>query len=138
MSIAYLFDKVGDLKEKFKRFFQQHKKIKALDNFSSVVPFSNKVDEQCFKIVKSCFDYSFLDDEQERFLTHMLSKLEINYLDWAHKTKWLKEQIAARQDAQRASTQQLYFFDLDKLRNPTLDVPIEILTQVQSGIGARL
>lgn len=116
MQTQYLFDKVSDLKDKLKNLFTHKKKLKALDNYSEVVPFQHK---DYLKLIKKCMADGFLADEEIAFLNYMIKKYEVNYLEWSHKTKWLKQEmnrLANKYDKPRPV--QGTFFDLDKVNIP--------------------
>lgn len=68
---------------------------------------------------------SFLEEKESDFLDHMLKKYELNYLDWAHRTKWLKEQMAEIYIKTRFNDRQIYI-NFDK-QGPTPNVPFEVM-----------
>lgn len=116
MPTTYLFDKISDLKEKFKNFFQHKKKMQALDNYSSVAPFQHK---DYLVLIKRCMADGFLGEKEAEFLCYMLEKYELNYLDWSHKTNWLKgemNKLSANYPKEEARVAQLPLFDYDKLK----------------------
>lgn len=120
MPSSYLFDQVPDLKEKFKQFFISRKKMQALDNYSSVAPFQHK---DYLYLIKRCMNDGFLGEREADFLCYMLEKYAVNFLDWAHKTNWLKGEMAKLAanypKEERAPTQkveQLPLFDYKKLK----------------------
>lgn len=136
MSTTYLFDKVFELKEKFKNFFTHKKKMQALDNYSSVVPFQHK---DYLTLIKKCMNDGFLGEKEADFLAYMLEKYEVNFLDWSHKTRWLKgemNRLAAKYQEPQAIQPML--FDFDKLQKPMgANVPFELLAQQQKQQIAR-
>jgi hypothetical protein len=132
MKKEYFFEKITDLKTRFKSFFQHRKKIAALENFTENASFPHR---NYLTLIKGCMTDGFLEDKEADFLDHMLNKYELNYLDWAHRTKWLKGQIAARQTFKPLATQ--VFFDFDKKQSP-VNVPIELLAAKTQQRGARL
>lgn len=130
MTTTYLFDKVSELSEKFKNFFQHKKKLQALDNYSEVVPFQHK---GYLTLIKRCMGDGFLGEKEAEFLCYMLDKYELNYLDWSHKTKWLKGEMnrLAANYAQPVPVAQT-FFDFSQLTAATpSNVPFELLAQHQ-------
>jgi len=105
-----------DLKDKFKAFFIAKKKLTALTNFSEAVPNSHR---SYLTLLKKCANDSCLGEKEADFLTYMIDLYEINYLDWSHKTNWLKAEIKARKaEARQARRAQLEMpmFDFDKKR----------------------
>lgn len=132
MNTGYLFEKVSELKEKFKSLFQHKKKIAALENYSLAAPFTHR---NQLTLIKNCMNDGFLDDEEARFLEHMLKKYELNYLDWSHKTKWLKNQI--RSMAAKKSPDPQFFFDWDRKPTTPIQIPPELLNNTTTQMGAR-
>ncbi len=130
MSVAYLFEKVGELKEKFKSFFTQKKKLKALENYSEVAHFPHK---GYLPLIKKCMNDGFLGDTEANFLGHLLDKYEINFLDWSHKTKWLKgEMNRIRKQNPEKAEEQLTLFNFEKVREESrFKVPFEVVAQKQ-------
>jgi hypothetical protein len=125
------FDKIGELKEKFKRFFYHKKKLQALENISSVIPFQHK---DYLILIKRCMDGGFLGEHEADFLSYMIDKYfsEQNFLDWTHKTRWLKGEIL-RLSGQFDEKQfkQMTMFDFDKAALPTPHIPVELLGSAQ-------
>jgi len=75
----------------------------------------------------------FLGEEEAKFLSYMVEKYfsEQNFLDWTHKTKWLKGEIQRLSDHYRKPKPfQQDMFDFSKL-NPDMParVPFELLAQ---------
>lgn len=124
MSNTYLFDKVSELREKFSCLFKHKKKLKALQNYSNVAPFQHK---KYLHLIKTCMDDGFLQDKEADFLDHMLKKYEVNFLDWSHKTRWLKNEMKRIANEQKREVDQYTFFDLNKKKEETYSVPLEIL-----------
>lgn len=125
MSNTYLFEKVIELKEKFFNLFQHKKKVRALENYSNVAPFHHK---KYLRMIESCIDDGFLEEKEAEFLDHMLGKYEVNYLDWSHKTPWLKRQMevmAEEQESQKIEQFQLPFRNMSQT---SYNVPTHLLT----------
>ena len=131
-----IFSKIFDLKEKFKKFFSHKKKLQALDNYSSVAPFQHK---DYLLLIKKCMADGFLGEKEADFLTYMLEKYEINFLDWSHKTRWLKEEMKKLSEQyERPRAIQPFLFDFDKSEHSVgANVPFEILAQQQKQLLAR-
>lgn len=127
MSKNYLFDKVQELKEKFNDLFKQKKKLKALEHYATTGSFKHA---KYLPLVRQCMQGGFLEKPEADFLDHMLNKYELNYLEWSHKTKWLKGEIRKLADENTLSHQQMNFpfLDLDKKRD-TYNVPVELLIE---------
>ena len=131
-----LFDKVSYLKDRFKSFFVHKKKVAALENYASCMPV-RYLDE--LRLIKLCMASRFLTEKGAAFLEEILDEHQLVYLDWAHKTKWLKSQMAARKPKRTADPKQLMLFDLDSKRQSTpIDVPLELLAASQSRMAARV
>lgn len=130
-----LLDNISVLKEKFKNFFLHKKKLQALENYSCAVPFQHK---DYLLLIKRCMADGFLGEKEADFLCYMIEKYEVNFLDWSHKTKWLKgeiERLAANYRKEQGVPQQMSMFDFSQLR-PSMasNVPFELLAKQQ---GAR-
>lgn len=76
------------------------KKLSALINFSESL--DSFKDWQALEFITNWLEQEFLDSEGERFLDHLLQKYGINYLDWACKSYWVKNQIRHLRKNQRA------------------------------------
>lgn len=133
MNTSYIFDRLLELKDKFKRFFVQRKKLQSLKNFSEATDFEHK---PYLKLIDKCMQDGFLGEKEDDFLGYLLDRYEINFLDWAHRTKWLKgemKRIAARSPKKQESkpeirmAEQLFLFDIDAVRSSTPHVPTELL-----------
>jgi hypothetical protein len=129
MKPEQIFDKISELKEKFKTFFQQRKQVSALENHALTRRFSS-AEAQTLSTIKFCMRGSFLHEEDADWMARKLDRLQINYLDWAKKTKWVKAQFAQSKVAMRPSIIQT-FFDFDK-KTPTLNVPVELLNATKA------
>jgi hypothetical protein len=73
----------------------------------------------------------FLGEKESDFLTYMLEKYEINFLDWFHRTKWLKSEMQRLQGFYKKETPyQLNMFDMGPLKNSSMaNVPFEVLAE---------
>lgn len=104
-----LFEKISELQSRFADFFQHRKKVKSLENYSFSASFVHK---NYLFLVKNCLNDGFLDEIESKFLDHMLKKYELNYLDWSHKTKWLKSQMRLCGRSERRGSRPVQtFFD---------------------------
>lgn len=127
MSGIYLFEKVNDLKDKFKRFFVSKKKLKALENYSECAPFEHK---DYLNLIKRCMNNGFVGEPEADFLSYMIDKYEVRFLDWAHKTKWLKNQMQHMKSKNfKPQMEHPTFFDLmkEKQQNLGMHIPLEVL-----------
>lgn len=115
------FEKLADLKNRFSNFFQHRKKVTALENYSVSDKFHHK---KYLVLVKQCMQDGFLEQEESEFLDHMLKKYEMNYLDWTHRTKWVKGKMA-EMAPQKPKPVQTYF----DFKQPACMVPAELLAQ---------
>lgn len=126
-----LLDHLIELKDRFKSFFQHKKKVTALENFSDTDGFGHR---PYLDLVKHCMHQGFLGEKESDFLDHMLSRYEINYLDWSHRTKWLKGEIAKNRKA--AEPIQTYF-QFTRQSTP-VHVPVQILNNTILPVGKRI
>lgn len=128
MTSEKIFGKISDLKQKFKNFFQQRKQIAALENYSRVKKFS-VAETVVMDTIKFCMKGQFLEEEDNKWIQGKLKRIEINYLDWSHRTRWLKQEIEKRKVDQPAPvSHQPYSFDREF---PQLQIPIELLIENQ-------
>ena|ERR1700677_1044809 len=132
MATEYLWDKITDLKNRFKSFFQHKKKISALENFSQAAPFPHR---KYLGLIKMCVNDGFLGDKESEFLDHMLDTCRINYLDWAHKTPWLKKEIESRSKINPFDEHML--FDFEKKIDLPVAVPLHLVTTKTSAVRVR-
>lgn len=86
-----LFNSTAELKEKFTNLWCVRKKVRALENYSSCAPTFKHAN--FLGLIKNCIEVEFPDEKESAFLDYVLSKYELQYLDWAHKTPWLKNQM---------------------------------------------
>jgi hypothetical protein len=139
MSKDSLFDKISELKEKFKNFTVHKKKLNALDNYSQVVPFRHK---DYLILIKKCMADGFLGEKEAEFLCYMLEKYKLNFLDWSHKTFWLKDEMAKLSAHYNNKKDELFeqsHFDFDNLKDKkSASLPFEMMIQHQQAlIGKR-
>lgn len=133
MNNNYLFEKVHELKEKITNLFLHRKKLKALENYSQIPNFKHI---NYLPLIKQCMLEGFLEEQEASFLDHMLNKYEINYLDWSHRTKWLKnEMVRLSAPRKRPLFSQMDLFDASKKRS--YNVPLELLSSAQNNRTGR-
>ncbi len=132
MPSTYLFDKLPDLKEKFKIFFLSKKKMQALDNYSTCAPFQHK---DYLNLIKRCMSDGFIGERESDFLCYMLEKYAVNFLDWAHKTNWLKAEMVRlaanypkEERVEAKKVEQLPLFDYKKAKSAA-SVPFEMIAR---------
>lgn len=90
MQNTTLFERIPELKEKLTSLVVHKKKLRALENYSEVNYFQHN---DYLGLIKKCLNDGFLDDRESEFLTYMIQKYDVNFLDWSHRTKWLKEEM---------------------------------------------
>jgi len=136
MTSTSIFDD-PTLKEKFQKNNVDSKKLKALDNYSEVAEFGHK---NYLDLIKHCMDCGFLGQEETAFLGFMLEKYKVNFLDWAYKTNWLKEEMMFRKaSSKKPVMEQMDLFENRLIRLPTdYSVPFELLAQQQKQMRATI
>ena len=117
-----LFEKITELKIKFAHFLQQRKKINALENYSSAVKFYHK---NYLKLIKVCMDEGFLGEEEALFLEFIVKRYEINYLDWCHRTKWVKDRLRVKKAKSKMVPIQM-LIDFEK-KHQSVEVPFSLI-----------
>ena len=122
MNKNYISETVQQLKEKFCQFFQDRKKVTALDNYSLVAPFKHR---KFLELLKHCLREAFLVEQEERFLNHLLDSYEIKYLEWCHRTPWLKRKM--HEMAQKPIPQPQILFNFEKVAKTSVNVPVHLL-----------
>lgn len=130
MKMPDIFNKLGEFKEKFKSFFQQKKQVMALENYDYVKAM-NVEEKQILTTIKFCMKGSFPKEEDQTWIDSKLNRLQINYLDYAHRTKWVKSQFTRNQELkkpQKISPLQTTF----DFSRAGLSIPIELLAQKQA------
>jgi hypothetical protein len=125
-----LFDQVVEFKNRLKNFIVHRKKLRALENYSECSPFHHK---DYLTLIKRCMKDGFLGEEEARFLSFMIQKYEVNFLDWSHRTKWLKSEMQRlASNYKEDQPVQTTMFDFNKMRqSTTAHVPFELLAQQQ-------
>jgi len=132
-----ILEKVDELKHKFYNFFVHRKKLRALQNYSEA---SNQFTHHNYLgLIKKCLADGFLTVKEADFLSYMLEKYEINFLDWSHRTLWLKEEM--RKMARNPKTgikakgpqPHQFFFNWEKAMPTAVSVPVYLIAQQKSG-----
>lgn len=131
MKLETLFEKTSLLKDKFTNLFIQKKKLKALENYSEVIEFRH---ENYLRLIRTCMSEGFLDDKEAAFLDHLLTKYEVNFLDWACKTKWLKQEMIriAKENLDLTDTGPHSFRQFLYMQRAGLNIPTHIMNQNHS------
>lgn len=135
-----IFNDAKDLQNKFEEFNLHHKQMRSLENYSAALPLK----EKCYLVlIKRCMADGFLDEEAATFLNYMIRKhfSGRNFLNWAHRTPWLKAQMKALEAHYTPQQiQQMDMFQAPKERSLFVpSVPVELLAQIApKGIHARL
>lgn len=148
MKKSYIHMQANEFKEKYSNYFQHKKKVRALENLNSVQEFEVK---HSFSLttIKSFLNDGFLEQEEEKFLDWLLSKYEIDYLEWAYRTKWLKDQMqrisrknSKQKEAQKQKepVKQLYmdFGKVEKIKDPSYNIPLNLLHKQKNGFANRV
>jgi len=126
----YIFDRVTELKDKFKLFFTHKAKIKALDHYSQLGDFEHK---DYLSLLKKCMNFGFLGDKESDFLGHLIDKYfqDKNYIDWTIKTRWLHKEMSrlSKEKIKPKFVPEQFYFDFAKPRSQQFDIPVELLGQ---------
>lgn len=123
--MSNIFDKVIELKEKFKSYYQHRKKLRALKNYSQVAPF---MDQKKLVLIEGCLNEGFLTDAGTTFLGELLDNYKVNYLDWSYKTRWLKKTMREMgKGVNRAAPGPIQTTIFDYKMGKLPEVPVEIL-----------
>ena len=128
--MAYLFDNLEEFTEKFQHLLVHEKKIVALDNLSQAVPFKHM---DYLLLIKRCVKNGFLSEEENSFLVYLVGKYfsDKNFLDWTHRTKWLKGEMRrlSTENPQRTPMQQdLFNWNKLKEQQSKIAVPMTVPT----------
>lgn len=138
MTVSYLFDKFAELKEKFKSFLFHKKKLQALNNYSQVTQFPHR---KYLPMIKAAMDDGFLGEKECDFLGYLLQKYELNFLDWCHRTRWLKSEMRRiAHNVKPKVVEQPLLFDLDKVAKTPVNIPLEMLagSKIATTMAGRL
>lgn len=123
--------------DRYKGFRIQRKKHKALTNYSSCAPFGYA---DYLKILGKILKDSLPTGEEMAFLDYLLTKAGIVYLDWAHKTRWLKKEMSRvrRKHNITVSKQLGLFVDYDKKAKVSTAMPTHLLPSTKSSLSKHM
>jgi hypothetical protein len=150
MRQSYLHLKFIEFKQKIKDFLYQTKKVRALENYLSCAPIPMHAylsNRQYLNHITELLKQDFIDPIEERYLNDRIASLEIDALTWAHKTPWVKREMANlrqkrvsrkqdRQSKKEASQIMFPFVDLDKKH--AIAVPLNVLVAKSKQQQARV
>lgn len=88
---SWLNTPFSKLKEKFLEDLQDKKKIQALLHLSQA---RNYRQQNLVKLVAQDYKTGFLEPQEQVFLDYVLEKHQIDYLNWCHKTRGTKREMA--------------------------------------------
>lgn len=107
-----------DFKHNFSIFYQQRKRVRALQNFVNATSF--RYEAYLFMIEQSLKE-KFLDKQEATFLHYMIKKTGLNkikYSTWYYKKKKIKRLVIGNQ----------LYMDFDKIQPiPQINIPIHII-----------
>lgn len=130
-NIKYLT--IAEFKIKFFDFQRHRKKVKALDNLSTVEDFKFK---SHLDLLKLCMKTDFLEKEEADFLDFMLMKYDIDWKYWYHKSPWLKKHLSQRRvkrcEDQERARRQLEFSFTRHAEAESRKIPLHMLTKTSS------
>jgi hypothetical protein len=135
MAKSYMSMKYEEFKDRFSKFWQHRKKVKALENYSQVNDFPGV---KYIPMLKELLADGFLDDEEEKFLEYQIKKAEIDAYSWCYRTKWLKSEMARLSASKAKRPEPQLYFDLDKVAPTPVHIPFELLAQQGKMQGARV
>lgn len=126
MAAGSILEKVDMLKQKFKHFFTHKKKLRALENYSEVAEFHHK---DYLPLIQKCMEDGFLGQAEGDFLGHLIDRYQLDFLTWAHRTKWVKEEMSRILTAnQKKNDIQLTMFNFEQMRKESIKkVPVNLL-----------
>lgn len=128
MAKNYISMKLDEFKQKFKSFLLHKKKVKALENYAAC---HCNVKRGWVQLLRECLNCGFLEPKEEEFLDHMINKthLEIEYLTWCHRTKWLKSHMQELAGEMMQKNEQI-MIDFSKLdRAPEGYMPLNMVAR---------
>jgi hypothetical protein len=129
----YLSLDFQEFKKRFNVFVQHKKKIKALENLDSTGNFHKQTE---LHLLKKCLQKGFLSEKAEAFLEELLDECQINYLEWFHKTKWLKSEMERLSNQKSDLHKDQMLFDFDKEQEiPSQNVPLNLLKNKKSAFN---
>lgn len=129
MSGETLFDRLEEFKEKLDNFVVHKKKLYALNNYSEVVPFQHK---DYLILIKRCMADGFLGEREADFLCYMLEKYKLDFLEWSHRTPWLKKEmsrLAANYVTEKPAVATQTLFDFAKIAHEKASLPFDLMAQ---------
>lgn len=110
----------NELKNKLYKDLTHEKKYKALNNYASCnLKFKHR---EYLPLLRRALDCGFLGEKEDEFLGYLIDRYSLPYLDWAHKTNWLKnemELVAGRQSQQPTPPQQKHATVYDLFSMPS-------------------
>ena len=132
MSGETLFDRPEEFKEKLDNFIVHKKKLYALNNYSEVVPFQHK---DYLILIKRCMADGFLGEKEADFLCYMLEKYKVDFLEWSHRTPWLKKEmlrLASKYETFKEPVATQGIFDFAKIAHTKASLPFDLMAQKHS------
>jgi len=133
-----LFDRPEEFKEKLNNFTVHKKKLYALNNYSEVVPFQHK---HYLMLIKKCMEDGFLKEKEAEFLCYMVDKYKLDFLNWSHRTPWLKKEmfkLAANYDYSNDPVVKESFFEFEKTKGRKKSVNVfDLMVQHQKEFIAK-
>ena len=122
MSINKYFNFVDTFKNKLSSLNEQLKKLKALKNYGEATDFKHR---NYVLLLETCTQDHFLTTVEENFLNYMVQKYHLDYLEWCHKTPWLKNHMRLIQTHRQVKAPVIYqpsLFDLTVAHRSSLPV----------------
>lgn len=100
MANTAFLDNIPELKNKFDKLHVHKKKIKAIEIYTDVQPI-NQQDKDYFEILKRCVKRGFPTEMHEQLIKFLLDEYHVNFLEWSHRTKWLKQKMNKMREENR-------------------------------------
>ena len=110
MTPESLLERSDEFKNRLRVTMVAKKKLKALMNYSEVAEFEHK---PYLELIDGCLKQDAIGHKEVDFLSYMLDKYKIYFLDWAYRNPWLREKMAHMRQGmtKQQASEQLEMFE---------------------------